>query len=229
MYPTDAFVTSVHGKPSGILWATEGCLRKMRRLHGGCCYNVKLLVCTDLRLEEGHGMRPDPSECAMFYRGYIDQIPETDIVGVLQSQLSEVCQFWRTIPEELAASVQPPYTWKLRQVLDHLVDGERIFGYRLHRIARGDATPLPGFDEQHYAVASEEHPAPLSDIIAAFESLRMANLLLIRNLADAAWDRAGTTSGSHITARALIYILAGHVRHHDVVLRKRLADVRPEL
>ena len=169
-------------------------------------------------------MRPDPSECALFYWGYIDQIPETDIVGVLQSQLSEVCQFWRTIPEELAASVQAPFRWKVRQVLDHLVDGERIFGYRLHRIARGDATPLPGFDEQHYAVASEEHPATLSDIIATFESLRIANLLLIRNLADAAWDRAGTTNGSHITARALIYILAGHVCHHDTILRKRLAD-----
>ena len=83
-------------------------------------------------------------------------------------------------------------------------------------------TPLPGFDEHFYAEASEECPSPLSDIVGSFEALRQANVLLIRNLADAAWDRAGTASGSLITARALAWILAGHVRHHDVILQKRL-------
>ena len=168
-------------------------------------------------------MRPDPSEYAEFYAGYVDQVPETNIVQVFQTQLDETTQFWRSIPESLAACVHPPYSWKVRQVLDHLLDGERIFGYRLHRIARGDVTPLPGFDEQHYAAASEEHPASLADIIESWNSLRTANLLLIRNLADAAWGRVGTASGTSITVRALAWIMAGHVRHHNAILRKRLA------
>ena len=73
------------------------------------------------------------------------------------------------------------------------------------------------------AEASEERPAPLGDIIESFESLRRANMLLIRNFPDAAWSRVGTTSGSRITARALAYVIAGHVRHHDAILRQRLA------
>ena len=102
------------------------------------------------------------------------------------------------------------------------MDGERIFGYRLLRIARADLTPLPGFDEHFFAEASEEHPAPLADIIASFDALRRANILLIRNLPEAAWNRVGTMSGSSVTVRALAYILAGHIRHHDAILRHRL-------
>ena len=167
-------------------------------------------------------MRPEATEYASFYAGYVNLVPETDILAVLQTQLSDVSVFWRSIPESAATLIHPPYSWRIRQVLDHLVDGERIFGYRLLRIARGDMTPLPGFDEHFYAEASEECPSPLSDIVGSFEALRQANVLLIRNLADAAWDRAGTASGSRITARALAWILAGHVRHHDVILQKRL-------
>ncbi len=176
-----------------------------------------------MRILKGISMRPDPTEYASFFSGYVNLVPEADIVSVLRDQLNEIPQFWRTIPETAAAVVHPPYSWSIRQVMDHLVDGERIFGYRLLRIARGDTTPLAGFDENFYATASEEHPWPLSDIVESFASLRRANVLLIKNLSDAAWDRAGTTSGSHITVRALAWILAGHIRHHDEILRKRLA------
>lgn len=167
-------------------------------------------------------MRPVSTEYAPFYHGYIQEIPESDILSVLQTQLDDISQFWRSIPESAATLIHPPYTWKIRQVLEHLADGERIFGYRLLRIARGDTTPLPGFDENFYAEASEEQPWPLTDIVKSFEALRQANLLLIRNLADAAWDRAGTASGSRVSVRALAWILAGHVRHHDRILRQRL-------
>lgn len=167
-------------------------------------------------------MRPTTDEYASFYAGYVEQVPENDIVQVLESQLAEVVPFWNSIPESEAAIIHQPYSWKIRQVLDHLTDGERIFGYRLLRIARGDQTPLPGFDEHFYAKASEESAAPLSDIVAAFEALRRANILLLKNLAKEAWCRMGVMSDTTISARALAYILAGHVRHHDAILRKRL-------
>jgi len=167
-------------------------------------------------------MRPAHTEYSEFYSGYIRLVPEDDVLSVLEQQLVEIPDFWRRIPESAAAVIHPPYSWNIRQVLDHLADGERIFGYRLLRIARGDTTPLPGFNEHFFADASEEHPAPLADIIAAFESLRRANILLIRNLPDAAWNRTGTMSGSSVTVRALAYILAGHIRHHDAIFRQRL-------
>lgn len=167
-------------------------------------------------------MKPAHTEYSEFYAGYIRLVPEDDVLNVLEQQLIEISDFWRRIPESEAAVIHPPYAWKIRQVLDHLVDGERIFGYRLLRIARGDSTPLPGFDEHFFAEASEERPAPLADIIGSFEALRQANILLIRNLPESAWSRAGTMSDSPITVRALAYILAGHIRHHDAILRQRL-------
>jgi hypothetical protein len=106
--------------------------------------------------------------------------------------------------------------------MDHLLDGERIFGHRLHRIARGDQTPLPGFDENHYAIASEEHPASLADITSMFEHTRSVNVIFLQNLAPDAWLRTGTASNSRISVRALAWILAGHIRHHDDILRRRL-------
>jgi hypothetical protein len=167
-------------------------------------------------------MRPAQDEYSDFFAGYISLVPENDVLHVLEQQLVEIPVFWRGISETEATAIHSPYTWKIRQVLDHLVDGERFFGYRLLRIARGDKTPLPGFDEHFFAEASEERPAPLADIIESFESLRRANILLIRNLPDAAWSRIGIMSGSPASARALAFILAGHIRHHDAILRQRL-------
>lgn len=105
------------------------------------------------------------------------------------------------------------------------MDGERIFGYRLLRIARGDLTPLPEFDEHFFAEASEEHPAPLTDITASFDALRRANILLIRNLPEAAWNRVGTMSGSSVTLSDIASILASHSHSHDAVFRQRLSGL----
>ena len=168
-------------------------------------------------------MQPKPDEYAAFYAGYVNLVPEEDVLSVLQTQLHTVSEFWRTIPESAATVVHQPYTWNVRQVLDHLTDGERIFGYRLLRIARGDATALPGFDEHFYADASEESAAPLADIADMFAALRQANILLLKNLPEVAWTRMGTMSDTVISVRALAFILAGHVRHHDAILRKRLS------
>jgi DinB superfamily len=167
-------------------------------------------------------MRPSPAEFGVFYSSYVERVPETDVVSVLESQLAEVGAFWISIPEDVGSVVHPPYTWSIRQVLEHVADAEQIFGYRLLRISRGDQTPLPGYDENVYATACLEQPAPLADITVRFVSLRRANLRLIRHLSPAAWDRTGTMSDTPVTVRALAYMLAGHVRHHADILRKRL-------
>ena len=167
-------------------------------------------------------MRPLPDEYAEWYAGYIAKVPEGNILDVLQQQLGEVREFWSKIPESVAAVVHEPYLWNVRQVLCHLTEGERVFGYRILRISRADATPLPGWDENHYAIMSEESPAPLSDCCLEFVGLRQANLCMLRNLSEKAWLRKGTANDHQISVRALAYILAGHIRHHDAILRKRL-------
>ncbi len=149
-------------------------------------------------------------------------VPEEDILPVLEQQLVNDVAWWRTFPESEAHTVHAPYTWELRQVIQHLADAERVFGFRLVCFARGDQNAMPGFSEDDFATQSLELSATLADTITEFECLRRANLIAIRSLPEAAWDRAGTASGARVTVRALAYILAGHVRHHDKPLKQRM-------
>jgi hypothetical protein len=98
-----------------------------------------------------------------------------------------------------------------------------VFGYRALRFARGDQTPLPGFDEQAYASAAESDRLPLVDIVNSFESARRSNLAMLRTLPEAAWTRSGLANENCLSVRALAYILVGHARHHTTILRKRIA------
>jgi hypothetical protein len=111
--------------------------------------------------------------------------------------------------------------WSVKEVLGHLTDAERIFAYRLMRIARRDATPLPGFDENAYVPAGEFDARPLDSLVGEFGALRLSTIELVEGLPSDAWARRGQASGASITARALAYIIVGHVAHHARVLRER--------
>jgi hypothetical protein len=167
--------------------------------------------------------RPASTEYAAYYGKYIDLVPEADVVAALAAQLDEVLPFLRSVPEAQGNVRHPPYTWSIKEVVGHLTDCERVFGYRALRFARGDATALPGFDETAYARAAESDRRPLADLVAEFEALRRSHVLFFRNLPDAAWSRSGEANGNRVTVRAAAYILVGHTRHHAAILRKRLA------
>jgi hypothetical protein len=167
--------------------------------------------------------RPSASEHAPFYAGYVALVPEVDVMGVLESQARDVDGLLRSIPDAHVGVLHPPYTWTIRQVVGHLIDGERIFAYRALRIARGDATPLPGFDENTYARSGEFDRLALPQLADEFAAVRRSTVLLFRHLPATAWSRAGTANGSPITVRASAFIIAGHVRHHLAIIRKRLA------
>ena len=104
--------------------------------------------------------RPGPTEYAPFYAGYIDLVPEADIVATLAAQLDETLALLRPLPEAVGDVRHPPYTWTVKEVVGHLTDAERVFGYRALRFARGDTTPLPGFDENAYAAGRRVRPGP---------------------------------------------------------------------
>lgn len=169
---------------------------------------------------------PGPDEHAPYYGKYIALVSEANVLAVLESQLGEMVSLFGAIPEPQAGVLHAPYTWTIRQVLGHVSDGERVFAYRALRIARGDATPLPGFDENQYALAAEFKSLPLRTLTEEFESVRRATLSLFRNLSDEAWLRRGTANGQPVSVRALAYIMAGHARHHMAIVRKRLAGAR---
>jgi hypothetical protein len=168
--------------------------------------------------------RPGPTEYAPFYAGYIAHVPEEDVLAALETQLADMLALLRAVPEAQGNVRHAPYTWSVKEVVGHLIDGERIFGYRALRFSRGDTTPLPGFDENEYARAAEFDRLPLRDLIDELEAVRRSNVWLFRNLPAEAWQRSGQANGTPVSVRALAYILVGHGRHHTAILRKRLGS-----
>ncbi len=109
----------------------------------------------------------------------------------------------------------------VKELLGHVVDGERVFSYRALRISRGDQTPLAGFEENSYVANSNFGNSNFADLVEEFALLRRANVLLFKNLTDEAWRRTGTASDATISVRALAFIMVGHVSHHTNILRER--------
>jgi hypothetical protein len=166
--------------------------------------------------------RPEASEYTRYYGNYIKLVPEEDVVGAMRSELARTLDLLGEVPADESLRRHPPYTWSVREVVGHLIDSERVFGYRALRFARGDATALPGFDENRYAAAGTFDRIPLENLASEFDALRRSHVGLFAELPSEAWDRRGIANGAEVSVRALAYILVGHERHHVNILRKRL-------
>lgn len=165
--------------------------------------------------------RPTRAEYAPFYHGYIEQVPTGDIVETLESQLSKTIVFLNAIGEARSAHRYAEGKWTIKEVVGHLIDAERIFAYRALRIARGDKTALPGYDENAYAQSARFNDRRFSDLVDELNVVRRANLFLYRSFNEEEWLRTGTADGKPVSARALAYISAGHESHHLDILQSR--------
>jgi uncharacterized damage-inducible protein DinB len=165
--------------------------------------------------------RPEPNESAQYYHGYINLVPDENIVEALQVQLNQTETFLRSISEVKSLSRYAPEKWTIRQVLNHVNDGERIFTSRLLWFARGFQDPLPSFDQDVCTETSGANDVAWKDQVEEFRNIRLGTISLLQNLPGEAWDRTGVASGNPFTVRALAYIIAGHVTHHVNVLRDR--------
>lgn len=165
--------------------------------------------------------RPELEEAAPFYHGYIDRVTGEDIGQQLTEQLDRVELVFRAVDDAAGLFRYAPGKWSVKEVLGHLTDAERIFAYRLLRIARSDTTPLPGFDENAYMAPASFDGRSVSSLVQEFRALRLSTMALVENLPAEAWARRGQVSGRTISARALAYIMVGHVSHHLAVLEDR--------
>ena len=165
--------------------------------------------------------RPTDAEYAPFYAGYVKLVPETDILGVLAGQAAEIRRLVASVPAEKEGHRYAEGKWSIRQVLGHLVDAERVFGYRAFCFSRGERAALPSFDENEYVRAARSDATPLGDLVDELALVRESNLVVLRRLEPLEWARVGTASGHPVTVRALAFIMAGHPRHHVLVLRQR--------
>ena len=165
--------------------------------------------------------RPEKNEYAEFYAGYVALVEETDIISALLNQTSDLQVLLAEIPEEKGDYRYAENKWSIRELLGHIIDGERIFSYRALRISRGDETPLAGFEENFYVANSNFSNLKIADALEEFSLLRQSNVLLLKNLTDEMWSKIGTASDATISVRALAYIMVGHIRHHANILRER--------
>jgi hypothetical protein len=165
--------------------------------------------------------RPDPSEYPEYYTPYVALAPEEEILPALEHNLVELLGLFSSIGEARGDFRYAPGKWSIKQLAGHLTDCERVFGYRALRMARGDATILPGFDHDAYVAAAGFERRPLSDLAVELAHLRRANLVFFRSLSEEEWSRRGRTQAGEFSVRAFAYILAGHERHHRKVLQER--------
>ncbi|HEV8578685.1 MAG TPA: DinB family protein [Thermoanaerobaculia bacterium] len=165
--------------------------------------------------------RPGADEAAPYYFKYIDQVPSDDVVGFLATQLDEAMPFLSGISEEKSLHRYAPGKWSIREVLNHINDGERLFVARAFWFARGFDTPLPSFDQEVSVAAGKADAVSWADHVEEFRGIRLATLSFFRNLPAEAWDRNGIASDLPFTVRALAYIAAGHFIHHAAIVRER--------
>ena len=165
--------------------------------------------------------RPESSEHSPYHERYISLVPGNDIVGTLESQRRETLILLSGRDESEGDFRYAPGKWSVKEVLGHVCDTERIFAYRALRIARGDRTPLAGFEQDDYVRNSPSATQPIAEIIEDYIAVRRATLTLFRNLDEAAWMNRGIVNNNEISVRALAYITAGHELHHRRILEEK--------
>lgn len=167
-------------------------------------------------------LSPSSDEYAEFYVGYIQRAMQRgDVLAALPRQIDEIKSALGSLSEKQALFRDKPKEWSIKEVMGHLNDVERVFSYRLLRISRNDPTALPGFEQDDFVRAAGFDTYPIRDLVQEFEHLRRANILAINNMSDDSTLRIGTASGYPVSARALIYMLVGHVDHHMASLHEK--------
>ena len=166
--------------------------------------------------------RPTAGEHDPYYGKYIALVPDDDLT--IAQHLAD--QHHETIDALRKARAKGdfaygPGKWTVKEVIGHMCDTERIFAYRALRFSRGDTTDLPGFDENKYVESSNFRSRTMEDLLEELWAVRAATLSLAKHLPESALSQRGSANGSPVTVRALMYIIAGHERHHLGILRER--------
>lgn len=166
--------------------------------------------------------RPLPEEYNPYFQRYIDRVPEGDFQALLAEQTAATLAFFENIPAGKHGYRYAPGKWSIREVLLHLIDTERVFAYRALVAARCDgAIVLPSMEEDHYATYSEADRRTMKDLLEEFRAVRSAGETLFRSLSERQATFQANSNGFPVTARAIAYMMLGHVLHHRAVLEER--------
>lgn len=165
--------------------------------------------------------RPQRTEHDPYFSRYIDLVPDGDLVKLLDEQHRATQALLAPLTSQQARHRYAEGKWSVAEIVGHLADTERIFSYRALRFARGDMTPLPGYDENAYTPAGRFDERSLGDLAREFAAVRSATIAFLSGLHGDVLASSGVANGRPISVRALAYIIAGHELHHVNVLRTR--------
>src|SRR5690606_14488952 len=140
---------------------------------------------------------------------------------ILEAQSKELQQMLLLVDDEKGKYSYAPGKWSIKEILGHLIDAERIFSFRALCFARGEAQPLPGFEQDDYVREANFNSRSISSFMEEVYFLRTANLILFKSFSEAELSKVGVANENPISVRAIIYIIAGHEKHHMNILKEK--------
>lgn len=161
------------------------------------------------------------SEYSEFNATYIKAAGNVEMIEELEICLHDFIRFVQNIPMDKFAYRYTEGKWTIKDIIQHIIDTERIFGYRALRISRNDTTPLPGFEENDYVDNTDANNRSIQDLLAEFSAVRHSNLFLFKSFSEEQLKRVGTTSNTAISVRAIGFVIIGHQKHHQKVFQER--------
>jgi hypothetical protein len=165
--------------------------------------------------------RPGADEHLPYYAQYIALVPDGHVVERLERQITESAAFLATFTPEQALWREGPGEWNVVEIVGHLADAERVFGYRALRIARADPVMWTNVEFGDWAAVASFHLRPLDDVVAEYAAVRAAFVAFLRGLDTAAWARRAPAEWTLRSVRAIAYAMAGHELHHLASIRRQ--------
>ena len=161
------------------------------------------------------------NEYSIFNATYINALENVELIEELEISLHDFIKFVQNIPMDKFDYRYAEGKWTIKDIIQHIVDAERIFCYRALRISRNDKTPLPGFEENSYVENTDANKRSIQDLLSEFSAVRQSNLFLFKSFTNEQLTRMGTSSENPISVRAIGFIILGHQKHHQKVFQER--------
>ncbi|MBG6188578.1 DinB family protein [Flavobacterium sp. CAN_S2] len=161
------------------------------------------------------------NEYAPFYAPYVKALGDVNLIEELEISLHDFIRFVQNIPMDKFNYRYAEGKWDIKEIIQHVIDTERIFAYRALRISRNDQTPLPGFDENDYVNNTEAGNRGIQDLLTELSAVRHSNLFLFKSLSEEQLKRIGTASNAAVSVRAIGFIMIGHQKHHQKIFQER--------
>ncbi|MBC7897015.1 MAG: DinB family protein [Cytophagaceae bacterium] len=163
---------------------------------------------------------PDASEYAPYYHRYVSLVPAGQCLALMHEQVGQMEALLSSVTDAQGMHAYAPGKWTLKEVIGHVADAERVFGYRALHLARGDANPLPSYEQDLWSPNGAFNALSVASVLGQWKTARLSNIAVAEGLPEEAHVRSGTVSGNPCTVRALVHMLPGHVAYHIAHMRQ---------